>query len=175
VESDTVLVFMHPVGGGAYPMVAPRAPGFIHAVQPHRFNHSTVADMAGQLTVRARRCTSTNSNAFYVSPTWSGGGALSLYYQEQAERPFVTATPAGDSPDLTAAGLVPADAVMLLAAHTSRHGVLTLSLTRRSSTSAIPIGMIPSSISTGRALTPPYDRGSRARDDRSSGTVDHPW
>ena len=59
---------------------------------------------------------------------WSGGGALSLYYQEQAEKPWVTATPAGDSPDLTAAGLVPADAVMLLAAHTSRHGVLTLSL-----------------------------------------------
>ena len=59
---------------------------------------------------------------------WSGGGALSLYYQEQAEKPWVTATPAGDSPDLTTAGLVPADAVMLLAAHTSRHGVLTLSL-----------------------------------------------
>ena len=59
---------------------------------------------------------------------WSGGGALSLYYQEQAEKPWVTATPAGDPPDLTTAGLLPADAVMLLAAHTSRHGVLTLSL-----------------------------------------------
>ena len=42
---------------------------------------------------------------------WSGGGSLSLYYQEQAERPSVTATPAGDGPDITAAGLLPADAV----------------------------------------------------------------
>src|SRR3546814_11930826 len=41
---------------------------------------------------------------------------------------FRSATPAGEPPDLTAAGLVPADAVMLLAAHPSRHGVLTESI-----------------------------------------------
>ena len=48
-----------------------------------------------------------------------------MFYQQQAERPTVTATPAGDPPDLTALGLRPADAVMLLAAHVSRHGTLT--------------------------------------------------
>jgi pimeloyl-ACP methyl ester carboxylesterase len=48
-----------------------------------------------------------------------------MYYQQQAERPSVTSTPAGDPPDLTALGLRPADAVMLLAAHISRHGILT--------------------------------------------------
>jgi pimeloyl-ACP methyl ester carboxylesterase len=56
---------------------------------------------------------------------WSGGGSLSLFYQSQAEKPSVAATPAGDPPDLTRAGLIPADAIMLLAAHTSRAKTLT--------------------------------------------------
>jgi dienelactone hydrolase len=55
---------------------------------------------------------------------WSGGGALSLFYQQQAVKPTVAATPAGDPPDLTVEELIPADAVMLLAAHPSRHRVL---------------------------------------------------
>ncbi len=56
---------------------------------------------------------------------WSGGGAMSLFYQAQATSPSVTATPAGDAPDLTKAGLIPADGVMLLAAHLSRNLTLT--------------------------------------------------
>jgi len=55
---------------------------------------------------------------------WSGGGPLSLFYQQQAVRASVTATPAGDPPDLTAEELIPADAILLLAAHPSRHRVL---------------------------------------------------
>lgn len=51
---------------------------------------------------------------------WSGGGSLSLFYQSQAERPTLTATPAGDPVDLTAAGLMPADGLILEAAHQSR-------------------------------------------------------
>ncbi len=51
---------------------------------------------------------------------WSGGGSLALFYQAQAERPDVIATPAGDPVDLAAAGLQPADAVILEAAHRSR-------------------------------------------------------
>jgi hypothetical protein len=56
---------------------------------------------------------------------WSGGGSLSLFYQQQATNPTVITTPAGDPPDLTAADLPPADAMLLLAAHPSRHQVLT--------------------------------------------------
>jgi len=56
---------------------------------------------------------------------WSGGGSLSLFYQDQAERPSLKATPAGDEVDLTAAGLISADAVMLLAAHISRSVTMT--------------------------------------------------
>lgn len=51
---------------------------------------------------------------------WSGGGALSLFYQSQAENPTITRTPAGDPLDLTTAGLMPADGVLLEAAHRSR-------------------------------------------------------
>lgn len=57
---------------------------------------------------------------------WSGGGALSLYYQQQAQHATVTETPpAGESPDLTRLDLPAADGMMLLAAHVSRHGTLT--------------------------------------------------
>jgi len=56
---------------------------------------------------------------------WSGGGALSLFYQSQAEEPTITHTPAGDPYDLTVAGLIPADGVAFIAAHLSRAESLT--------------------------------------------------
>ncbi|MGE0385152.1 MAG: alpha/beta hydrolase [Gammaproteobacteria bacterium] len=56
---------------------------------------------------------------------WSGGGPLSLFYQSQAERPTVTATPAGEPVDLKAAGLSPADAVIFQAANVSRATLLS--------------------------------------------------
>jgi alpha-beta hydrolase superfamily lysophospholipase len=56
---------------------------------------------------------------------WSGGGSLSLFYQQQAQHPTVTASPSGDGPDLTTLGLIPAEGIMLLAAHISRHGTMT--------------------------------------------------
>jgi pimeloyl-ACP methyl ester carboxylesterase len=55
---------------------------------------------------------------------WSGGGSLSLFYQAQAERPSVTATPAGDPVDLKAANLIRADAMVFQAAHLSRARML---------------------------------------------------
>lgn len=51
---------------------------------------------------------------------WSGGGSLALFYQSQAERPTIRETPAGDPVDLKAAGLWPADGLILEAAHRSR-------------------------------------------------------
>ena len=56
---------------------------------------------------------------------WSGGGSLSLFYQAEAESPSITQTPAGDPVDLTAAGLMPADGVIFIAAHLSRAETLT--------------------------------------------------
>ena len=51
---------------------------------------------------------------------WSGGGSLSLFYQSQAEKPTITQTPAGDPVDIPGARLIPADAMLLQAAHVSR-------------------------------------------------------
>ena len=53
---------------------------------------------------------------------WSGGGSLSLFYQAQAEKPTVTATPAGDPVDLR--GLIAAEAMIFQAAHLSRARML---------------------------------------------------
>jgi alpha-beta hydrolase superfamily lysophospholipase len=56
---------------------------------------------------------------------WSGGGSLSVFYQQQAQHATVTSSPSGDGPDLTKLDLPAADGLMLLAAHISRHGTLT--------------------------------------------------
>ncbi|MEV7013958.1 alpha/beta hydrolase [Streptosporangium sp. NPDC051022] len=55
----------------------------------------------------------------------SGGGGLVALYQNQAEHPTITAAPGGGGPDLTAAGLPPADALVMLMAHPGRASVLT--------------------------------------------------
>ncbi len=49
----------------------------------------------------------------------SGGASIVPYYQAQARRPTVT-DPPGGGPDLTAAQLVPADAIVMFNAHPSR-------------------------------------------------------
>lgn len=56
---------------------------------------------------------------------WSGGGSLSVFYQAQAEHPSVTSTPAGESLDIKEACLLPADALLSVAAHLSRAETLT--------------------------------------------------
>ena len=53
------------------------------------------------------------------------GGSLSLFYQSQAEKPSITETPAGDPIDLISEKFIPADAVILIAAHESRHRTFT--------------------------------------------------
>lgn len=51
----------------------------------------------------------------------SGGGPLMAFYQSQVESPMVSATPAGDPPDLIKAILPPADAIITSGAHLGRH------------------------------------------------------
>ncbi|MDH5519651.1 MAG: alpha/beta hydrolase, partial [Acidimicrobiia bacterium] len=57
---------------------------------------------------------------------WSGGGSLSMYYQAVANRGLgISDTPAGDPYEVAPEQIPPAAAVMMLAAHVSRHGTLT--------------------------------------------------
>ncbi|MBZ2189008.1 alpha/beta fold hydrolase [Alcanivorax sp. JB21] len=129
--SDTVIVFMHPIGGGAYlPMVSAMARAGHHVIYCNsRYRgvdsalimEKVVADL-GECIRDARERLGYKK---VVLAGWSGGGSLSLFYQAEAEDPRITHTPAGDPCDLVARGLIPADGVMLLAAHISRAGTLT--------------------------------------------------
>lgn len=131
VPSDTAIVFMHPIGGGAYlPMTNALARSGHHVIYCNsRYRgadyalimEKVVQDLGACISDARQRLGYTN----IVLAGWSGGGSLSLYYQQQAQHATVTATPAGEPPDLTALDLPAADGMMLLAAHVSRHGTLT--------------------------------------------------
>ncbi|MFI0351254.1 alpha/beta hydrolase family protein [Actinomadura sp. 9N407] len=131
VPSDTVTIFMHPIGGGAYlPMTnaLPRAGHHViycnsryRGVDNALIMEKVVQDLGACVRDARERLGYKN----VILAGWSGGGSLSLYYQQQAQAPTVTCSPAGEPPDLTALDLQPADGVMLLAAHISRHGTFT--------------------------------------------------
>ncbi|MGW0172905.1 alpha/beta hydrolase [Rhodococcus sp. NPDC003322] len=55
---------------------------------------------------------------------FSGGGSLAAFYQDQAENRTVTHTPAGDPSGFAEADMPPADALLLIGAHTGRAHVL---------------------------------------------------
>ena len=130
-RARAAVAFSHPVGGGAFlPLVTALAAAGIHCiyVNPrYRGNDSAlimekcVADLGAAIRDAKQRF----GYEAIVLGGWSGGGSLSLFYQDQAERPTITTTPAGDPYDLAARGLVPADGIMLLAAHVSRAVTLT--------------------------------------------------
>jgi pimeloyl-ACP methyl ester carboxylesterase len=87
----------------------------------------------------------------------SGGGALAAFYQAQAGRPTVTATPAGGPPDLTAADLPPADALVVLNAHRGRAQVLTAWLDAAIMDESDPRARDPELDLFDQRWVPPYD------------------
>lgn len=131
IESASVIVFMHPVGGGAYlPMVSALAKAGHHVIYCNSRYRGTDAALimekvAADLGACIRDAKERLGYQRVILAGWSGGGSLSLFYQAEAEDPQITHTPAGDPYDLTAKKLIPADGIMLLAAHISRAGTLT--------------------------------------------------
>lgn len=129
--SDTLVVFMHPMGIMHYlPLPRALAAAGIHCLSavsryPNNDSALIMEKVALDLGAWVRHAREKLGYAKVVLGGWSGGGSLSLFYQSQAERPTITQTPAGDPCDLGAAGLIPADGVMLLAAHISRATILT--------------------------------------------------
>ena len=130
-KTNTAIVFSHPVGGGAWlPLVRALADAghpVVYGNGRYRGNDSALV-MEKCLVDLGQTIRYAKEELGYervLLGGWSGGGSLSLYYQQQAERPTVTHTPAGDPCDLTRATLPAADGVMLLAAHISRAGTLT--------------------------------------------------
>lgn len=127
-----VLIFMHPTGGGMYlPIVPGLAAAGHHVIWANSRYRGTdsalimekvVADL-GQVV---RDATERLGYEQVVLAGWSGGGSLSAYYQATANAGHgIVDTPAGDPYVVAPENLPPADALMLLAAHVSRHETLT--------------------------------------------------
>ena len=125
------IVFTHPIGGGSFlPLVTALAHGghdVLYVNPRYRGNDSAlimekcIADLGAALKDAQSRF----GYEQFVLGGWSGGGSMSLFYQDQAENPSITHTPAGDAYDLTAMDLPKVDGIMLLAAHVSRAQTLT--------------------------------------------------
>jgi len=130
-ESKTVVVFSHPIGGGAFlPIMGALARAGHHVVYVntrYRGNDSAlimekcIVDLAAGIRDAKERF----GYERVVLGGWSGGGSQSLLYQEQATKATITHTPAGEPPDLTREALVAADALFIVAAHVSRAVTLT--------------------------------------------------
>ncbi len=131
LESSTVVVFSHPIGGGAFlPIMSALARAGHHVVYVNtRYRGNDTALIMEKcvldLGVAIRDLVERFGYERVVLGGWSGGGSLALFYQEQAERPSVVQSPAGDPVDLVSADLRPADAILLVAAHVSRAATLT--------------------------------------------------
>jgi pimeloyl-ACP methyl ester carboxylesterase len=129
--SRRAIVFTHPVGGGAFlPLLSALAKAGHHIiyVNPrYRGNDSAlimekcIVDLGAALRDAKTRW----GYDEIILGGWSGGGSMSLFYQDQAERPTITHTPAGDAYDMTAMELPTVAGIMLLAAHISRAVTLT--------------------------------------------------
>lgn len=129
--SKTVLIFMHPTGTmNLLPMPNALAAAGIHCLTcgsryPHNDSALIMEKVLLDLGAYIRYAKEKLGFEKVILAGWSGGGSLSAFYQSQAEKPSITATPAGDPVDVAGANLVPADAVMFLAAHVSRALTLT--------------------------------------------------
>ncbi|MBS0489184.1 MAG: alpha/beta fold hydrolase [Proteobacteria bacterium] len=130
-ESKTVILFSHPVGGGSFlPLVSALARAGRHVIYCNpRYRGNDTALIMEKCVLDLGACIADLKTRFgyekVVLGGWSGGGSLSLFYQDQAQTPTITHTPAGDEVDIVGAGLQAADGVLLLAAHISRSVTMT--------------------------------------------------
>ena len=161
--SDTVLVTMHPIGGtGGLPVMRLFAEAGVHVLAADsRYrgvdNALIMEKVALDLGAAVRHAREKLGYANVILLGWSGGGALSAFYQAEAEQPSITRTPAGDPLSLVDARLVPADGIILMAAHVSRHGTLTEWLDASILDEQDPDRRDPALDLYGEAVRPPYD------------------
>ena len=131
LAQTTVVVFSHPIGGGSFlPIMSQLARVGLHVLfvnTRYRGNDTALImekcllDLSAGIKDAQRRF----GYEKVILGGWSGGGSLSLFYQEQAEHPSIVDTPAGDPVNVASAGLIPADGIMLIAAHVSRSVTMT--------------------------------------------------
>lgn len=130
-DSDTVLVGMHPVGAPGYLPVfsaLARAGHHVLACGSRYWNGDASLQMENVLLdigACVRDARKRHGYKKVVLVGWSGGGSIMAGYQAEAESPRIKTTAAGEYTALVDTELPPADAVMLIASHRSRHHLLT--------------------------------------------------
>ncbi|MFF2115505.1 alpha/beta hydrolase [Rhodococcus koreensis] len=130
-DSDTCVVAMHPIGSPGYlPMFSgiARAGHHVIACDTRYSNGDSALIMENVLLDLGAVVKDAKERLGYervLLAGWSGGGSLMMGYQAEAEKPVITQTGAGEYTPLADTQLIPADAVMILAAHRSRHHLLT--------------------------------------------------
>jgi len=129
-KSDTVIVFMHPSGiQNLLPMPNAMARAGLHVATctsryPNNDSCLIMEKVVLDLAACVKHLKEKLKYANVVLAGWSGGGSLSSFYQACAERQVgVFTTPAGDKVDMT--GIVPANGLLILAAHMSRARIFT--------------------------------------------------
>ena len=130
-ESKTLMIFMHPASTLQLLPVTRALPGCgVHVLcAGSRYPKNDSALIFEKVLLDLGAWIRTAKEAWgyekIVLGGWSGGGALSLFYQAEAENPTIADTPAGDPVDVAGANLIPADAIAFQAAHLSRAKTLT--------------------------------------------------
>jgi alpha-beta hydrolase superfamily lysophospholipase len=129
--STTVVIAMHPIGSPGYlPAFSQLARSGFHVIGCS--TRYTTGDAGLQLenalldlAACVRDAKERLGYERVILAGWSGGGSLIAGYQAEAERKVITRTAAGEPHALAHTELIPADGVLLVAAHRSRHHLLT--------------------------------------------------
>ncbi|KXF55783.1 alpha/beta hydrolase [Rhodococcus sp. SC4] len=131
LESDTAVVAMHPIGAPGYlPAFSHLARTGLHVVAcATRYSVGDAGLQMENALLDLAACISDVKNRLgyerVILVGWSGGGSLMAGYQAEAEHRTITATAAGEPTPLTDTELIAADGLILMAAHRSRHHLLT--------------------------------------------------
>jgi len=129
--SDTVIITIHQIGSQAnLPIFTGMAAAGHHVIScANRYISGDFALQTENVLMDLGACIRDAKERLGYSRVvlagWSGGGSLAAGYQAEAEAPQIKTNAAGEYCALADTELVPADAVMLLAPHRSRHHLIT--------------------------------------------------
>lgn len=129
--SDTALVAMHPIGAPAYlPVFSQLARSGHHVIAcASRYSSGDAALQMENVILDVAACVRDARERLgyekIVLVGWSGGGSVMAGFQAEAERPLIQLSAAGEPTPLADVSLLPADAIMLVASHRSRHHLIT--------------------------------------------------
>lgn len=130
-DSSTVLVAMHPIGAPGYlPAFSQLARAGLHVIAcATRYSTGDAPLQMENVLLDLAACVREAKQRFgyekVVLVGWSGGGSVMAGYQAEAERRTITQTAAGESTALVDTPLLMPDGLVLMAAHRSRHHLIT--------------------------------------------------